>query len=60
MDELWVDEVRHRGNDSLREAARSYFSGLYEEELKVRPRLDGLDFGRISKAGSQMIEAEFS
>lgn len=44
----------------MREAARAYFSRLYEEEFRVRPKLDDLDFARIFEASKQMIEADFS
>lgn len=43
----------------MRGAVRTYFSRLFEEEFKVRPILDGLEFKRLIDANRQMIETVF-
>lgn len=57
---MWVDSKKICGNTELREAARSHFSMLYEEDHVIRPKLDGLPFSSISEGRRQLLEAEFT
>lgn len=60
IEELGVNGVIYRGNDRMREAARSYFKDVYIEEFRLRPKLDGLDFRRISRISRQNLVAVFT
>lgn len=44
VEELEIDGCVVKGNEDLREWVKSYFTKLYSEDLKWRPRFDGLTF----------------
>lgn len=60
IDEIWCEGKKFSGNKELREAARNYFSKLYDEEFSCWPKLDDLQFNRLLDASNQLLEVEFS
>lgn len=55
LEEMWVDGVKHKGNENIGEAAREHLMCLYEEEFAVRPQLDGLNFKKIGGSNRKML-----
>lgn len=52
--------VKYSENDKMRETVMTHFKELYEEEFRIRPRLDGLSFKNINMDSRQNIEAVFT
>lgn len=60
IEELWVNNAKIRSNINMREAASDFFSELYKEEFPLRPKLNGLNFKKLSENSWVWIEYDFT
>ncbi|GKV44307.1 hypothetical protein SLEP1_g51499 [Rubroshorea leprosula] len=55
-----INGVQHTGVAEIKNEVATYFEELFTEEKWERPKLDGIDFKRISEADNDILTAVFS
>ncbi|GKV35771.1 hypothetical protein SLEP1_g43991 [Rubroshorea leprosula] len=55
-----INGVQHIGVAEIKNEVAKYFEELFKEEKWERPKLDGIDFKRISEADNDILTAAFS
>lgn len=59
VEELTINGILTKRNDSLREAASKYFETLYTESINSKPRLDGLSYNNLNNVDCSQLEMKF-